>query len=129
VAQFGLNTQPGREHGRRELMNAKANLHEQFGRFDHYWNLSSWPASTTGDATEMLMADWTGQLARERMAELHRQAERQRLVRLARVQRRGGTGGVGRGRRWLAGWLKGSGAGPMVEPSTAPSTARTSAMP
>ena len=62
----------------------------------------------------MLMADWTGQLARERMAELHRQAERQRLVRLARVQRRGGTG-VGRGRRWLAGWLKGSGAGPMVE--------------
>jgi hypothetical protein len=32
----------------------------------------------------MLMADWTGQLARERMADLHRQAERQRLVRLAR---------------------------------------------
>src|SRR5829696_8521359 len=69
----------------------------------------------------MLMADWTGELARERMAELHRQAERQRLVRLARVQHRGGTGGVWRGRRWLVGWLKGSGAGPMVEPSTAPS--------
>jgi hypothetical protein len=40
-------------------MNAKANLHEQFGRFDHYWNLSSWPASTTGEATEMLMAEWS----------------------------------------------------------------------
>jgi hypothetical protein len=52
--------------------------------------------------TVMLPSDWTGQLARERMAELHRQAEQQRLVRLARAQRRGGISGVGRGRRWLA---------------------------
>jgi hypothetical protein len=49
----------------------------------------------------MLVGDWTGQLARERVAEFHRQAERQRLVRLARA-RRGGSGGVERGRRWLA---------------------------
>ena len=52
--------------------------------------------------------DWTAELRRQRMAELHRQAEHQRLVRLARAQRRGGTSGVGR-RRWLAGWLQGSG--------------------
>ncbi len=72
----------------------------------------------------MLAGDWTGQLAGERVAELHRQAERQRLVRLARARRRGGTGGVGRWRRWLAGPRRGSGEGPMVEPSTAPATAR-----
>ena len=49
----------------------------------------------------MLAADWTAQLASERMAELHRQAEHQRLVRLARA-RRGGTGGVRRGWRTQA---------------------------
>lgn len=60
----------------------------------------------------MLAGDWTGQLAGERVAELHRQAERQRLVRLARARRRGGTGGVGRWRRWLAGPRLVSGEGP-----------------
>ena len=69
----------------------------------------------------MLPGDWTGQLARERVAELHRQAERHRLVRLARAHRRGGASGVGRGRRWLTGWQRGSGAGDVVEPSTPPS--------
>jgi hypothetical protein len=53
-------------------------------------------------AERLLAGDWTGQLARERMAEFHRQAEHQHLVRLARAQRRGGSGGVERGRRWLA---------------------------
>jgi hypothetical protein len=45
----------------------------------------------------MLANDLTGQLARERVADLHRQAERQRLMGLARTQRRGATaaGGVG----------------------------------
>ena len=38
MVQFGLNQQARHEHGRREPMNAKANLHEQFGHFDHYWN-------------------------------------------------------------------------------------------
>jgi GNAT superfamily N-acetyltransferase len=76
----------------------------------------------------MLVGDWTGQLANERVAEFHRQAERQRLVRLARACR-GGSGGVGRGRRWLAGPRQGSGAGPMAEPSTPPATARPSATP
>jgi hypothetical protein len=47
----------------------------------------------------MLANDLTGQLARERVADLHRQAERQRLVGLARAQRRGGNRG-----RWR-GWL------------------------
>jgi hypothetical protein len=49
----------------------------------------------------MLAADWTAQLASERMAELRRQAEHQRLVRLARA-RRGGIGGVWRGWRTQA---------------------------
>ena len=56
----------------------------------------------------MMPGDWTTELARQRMAELRRRAEHQRLVRLARAQRRGGAGGVGRRRRWLAGWLQGS---------------------
>ena len=68
----------------------------------------------------MLAGDWMGQLASERVAELHRQAERQRLVRLARAQLRGGSGGVGHGWRRLAGPRRGSGAGPRVEPSTPP---------
>jgi len=76
----------------------------------------------------MLSGDWTTELGRQRMAELHRQAERQRLVRLARAQRRGGSGGVGRWRRWLAGWLRGSGEG-VMESSTAPSAAGPSATP
>ncbi len=46
----------------------------------------------------MLANDPTEQLARERVADLHRQAERQRLVRLAPAQRRDGNRG-----RWL-GW-------------------------
>jgi hypothetical protein len=33
----------------------------------------------------MLVTDWTGQLAGERVADLHRQAQRQRLARLARA--------------------------------------------
>jgi hypothetical protein len=70
----------------------------------------------------MPVSDWTGRLARERVTELHRQAERQRLVRLARAQRSGGTSGVGRGRRWLAGWRRGSGEG-VMESSTASSAA------
>ena len=41
----------------------------------------------------MLANDLTGQLARERVADLHRQAHRQRLVRLAQTQRRGGNRG------------------------------------
>jgi len=69
----------------------------------------------------MLVTDWTGQLAGERVADLHRQAQRQRLARLARWQRRGGDRGIWRGRRLLAGWLPGS--------STAPSAARPSASP
>jgi hypothetical protein len=66
-----------------------------------------------------MVTDWTGQLAGERVADLHRQAQRQRLARLARWQRRGGDRGIWRGRRLLAGWLSGS--------STAPSAARPSA--
>jgi hypothetical protein len=73
----------------------------------------------------MLPGDWTAELGRERIAELHRQAERQRLLRLARAQRRGGTSGVGRRRRWLTGWPRGSGADATVEPSTAPSHSST----
>jgi hypothetical protein len=38
----------------------------------------------------MLAGERTAELARERIADLHRQAERQRLSRLARAQRRGG---------------------------------------
>lgn len=67
----------------------------------------------------MLPSDWTAELAGERMAELHRHAERERLLRLARAQRRDGTSGVGRGRRWLAGWLQGSGEG-LMKSSTPP---------
>ena len=60
----------------------------------------------------MLANDLTGQLARERVADLHRQAERQRLVRLARTQRRGGNRGRWRGWRLLAvGPGRASGAG------------------
>jgi hypothetical protein len=60
----------------------------------------------------MLVGDWTGQLARERVAELHRQAGRQRLVRLARARRDGGNRSGGRGWRLQAGPLSGSGKGP-----------------
>ena len=49
----------------------------------------------------MLANDLTGQLAGERVADLHRQAERQRLIRLARTQRRGGNRGWWRGWRLL----------------------------
>jgi hypothetical protein len=72
----------------------------------------------------MLPGDWTAELGRQRMAELHRQPERQRLIRLARAHRRGGASGVARW-RWLAGWRRGSGAGATVEPSTAPSHSAT----
>jgi hypothetical protein len=71
----------------------------------------------------MLANDLTGQLARERVAELHRQAERQRLVGLARTQRRGGNRGRWRGWYLLAGLGRASGAG-VREPLTARSTAR-----
>jgi hypothetical protein len=59
----------------------------------------------------MLANDPTGQLARERVADLHRQAERQRLVRLAQAQRRGGNRGWWRGWRLLVGPGRASGAG------------------
>jgi hypothetical protein len=60
----------------------------------------------------MLANDPTGQLARERVADVHRQAERQRLVRLARTQRRGGNRGRWRGWRLPAvGPGRASGAG------------------
>lgn len=60
----------------------------------------------------MLANDLTGQLARERVADLHRQAERQCLVRLARAQRRGGNRGRWRGWRLLVvGPGRASGAG------------------
>jgi hypothetical protein len=72
----------------------------------------------------MLPGDWTAELGRQRMAELHRQAEQQRLLRLARAERRDGTGGMGRWRRWLAAWLRGSGEG-VMESSTAPSASST----
>jgi hypothetical protein len=49
----------------------------------------------------MLPGDWTAELGRQRMAEFHRQAEHQRLARLARARRRGGTGAWGVGG---AGW-------------------------
>jgi hypothetical protein len=51
----------------------------------------------------MLANDLTGQLARERVAEFHRQVECQRLVSLARTHRRGGNRGRWRGWRLLAG--------------------------
>jgi hypothetical protein len=76
----------------------------------------------------MLANDLTGQLAHERVADLHRQVEHQRLIRLARAQRRSGASGPPRGWRWLADWLRGSGAG-VTEPVTARSTARPSATP
>jgi hypothetical protein len=59
----------------------------------------------------MLATDWNGQLARERVAESHRQAERQRLARLARAQRRGGNRGRWRGWRLPVGPGSASGAG------------------
>jgi hypothetical protein len=59
----------------------------------------------------MLANDPTGQLARERVADFHRQAERQRLVRLARTQRRGGNRGRWRGWRLLVGPGRASGVG------------------
>ena len=80
------------------------------------------------EKTVMLVSDWTGQLAGERTAELHREAEQQRLVRLARTQRRRGKRRVWWGRHLLAGWLRASGEA-VREPSTAPSTARSSATP
>jgi hypothetical protein len=76
----------------------------------------------------MLANDLTGQLAHERVADLHRQVEHQRLIRLARAQRRSGASGPPSGWRWLAGWRRGSGAG-VTEPVTARSTARPSATP
>ena len=70
----------------------------------------------------MLANDLTGQLARERVADLHRQAELQRLVELARTQRRGGNRGRWRGGTcWWVGESLGCG---RREPSTARSTAR-----
>jgi hypothetical protein len=75
--------------------------------------------SGPGRGTVMLPGDWTAELRRERMAELHRQADHQRLVLLVRAQRRDGTSGVGRGRRWPAGWLQGSGEG-LMKSSTPP---------
>jgi hypothetical protein len=71
----------------------------------------------------MLANDLNGQLARERVADLHRQAERQRLVHLARTQRRGGNRGWWRGWHLLAGPGRTSGAG-VREHLTARSTAR-----
>jgi hypothetical protein len=59
----------------------------------------------------MLANDLTEQLARERVADLHGQAERQRLVRLARTQRRGGNRGRWRGWRLLVGPGRASGTG------------------
>jgi hypothetical protein len=59
----------------------------------------------------MLANDQTGQLAGERVADLHRQAERQRLVRLARAQGRGGNRGRWRGWRLSVGPGRASGAG------------------
>ncbi len=83
---------------------------KRFHQVIHLW-VMAWcgPLPTVGhmtvqadqgeDGEELVMpvSDWTGQLARERVAQLHRQAKRQRLVRLARAERRGGTSGVGRG--------------------------------
>ena len=59
----------------------------------------------------MLANDLTGQLARERVADLHRQAERQRLVGLVRTQHRGGNRGRWRGWRLLMDPGRTSGAG------------------
>jgi hypothetical protein len=58
----------------------------------------------------MLANDLTGQLARERVTDLHRQAELQRLVGLARTQRRGGNRGRWRGWHLLVGSGRASGA-------------------
>ena len=74
----------------------------------------------------MLPGDWTAELGRERMAELHRQVEHQRLIRLARAQRR--SGASERRWRWLAAWRRGSGAD-VMESSTAPSAAGPAATP
>jgi hypothetical protein len=71
----------------------------------------------------MLANDLTGQLARDRVADLHRQAERQRLVRHAQTQRRGGNRGRWRGWHLLASPGRASTAG-VSEPLTARSTAR-----
>jgi hypothetical protein len=59
----------------------------------------------------MLAHDLTGQLARERVAEFHRQAERQCLARLAWTQRRGGNRGRWRGWHLPVGSGRASGAG------------------
>jgi hypothetical protein len=59
----------------------------------------------------MLANDLNGQLARERVADLRRQAKRQRLVGLARTQRRGGNRGRWRGWHLLTGPGRASGAG------------------
>jgi hypothetical protein len=48
----------------------------------------------------MLAGDWTGLLASQRMTDLHREADRQRLVRLAKAERRGGR----RRLAWSIGW-------------------------
>jgi hypothetical protein len=76
------------------------------------------------EKTVMLVSDWTGQLVGERTAELHREVEQRRLVRLARRGKRRAWWE----RRLLPGWLRGSGEA-VREPSTAPSTARSSATP
>jgi hypothetical protein len=59
----------------------------------------------------LLATDPTEQLARERVAEFHRQAERQRLVRLARAQRRSGNRDRWRGWHLPVGPVRASGAG------------------
>jgi hypothetical protein len=76
-------------------------------------------------AEETVTLTLTRQLARDRVAEFHRLAERQRLGHVARRRRRGGRW---RGRRRLAGPLPGSGEG-IMESSTAPSATRISATP
>jgi hypothetical protein len=72
----------------------------------------------------MLANDLTGQLARERVADLHPRRKLQRLVGLARTQRRGGNRGRWRGWHLLVGSGRASGAG-VKEPSTAPINSST----
>jgi hypothetical protein len=75
----------------------------------------------------LLVNDSTGQLARERIADLHRQAQHRCLARLARHRGPGGHRRPGLRRR-LVGWLPRSDAG-VTDPSTSPSAAPTSARP
>jgi hypothetical protein len=48
----------------------------------------------------MLPGDWTGLLASQRMTDRRREAERQRLIRRAQAERRGGI----RRDAWSIGW-------------------------